>query len=179
TRPVNISAQEMQLRDFLDAIFRDQPLQYFIKEQTIVVEEKAAARKAAVPVEQEITGTIVHAGTKEPLAGATIAVKGMQTIAISDQSGRFSIQADIGDVLIISYVGFQSREIKVTAANTGTSMLTPAQTALNEIVINKGYYTTTSKLNTGNVSRVSSEEIARQPVNNPLLALQGRVPGLN
>ncbi|MDN5285418.1 MAG: TonB-dependent receptor plug [Mucilaginibacter sp.] len=49
---------------------------------------------------------------------------------------------------------------------------------LQEVVVNKGYYTTTQRLNTGNVVKITAEEIEKQPVANFLQALQGRVPGL-
>src|SRR5260221_11738955 len=48
---------------------------------------------------------------------------------------------------------------------------------LDETIV-KGYYNTTKRLNTGSVSKVTGEEIARQPVSDPLMALEGRVPGL-
>jgi hypothetical protein len=49
---------------------------------------------------------------------------------------------------------------------------------LNEVVINKGYYTEKQRYSVGNVGQVTSKDIEKQPVQNPLLALQGRVPGI-
>lgn len=57
-------------------------------------------------------------------------------------------------------------------------MLSPTATSLNAVTVNKGYYTTSNKLNTGNVSIVTAKDIEKQPVANFLQALQGRVPGL-
>ncbi|WP_299515835.1 SusC/RagA family TonB-linked outer membrane protein [Mucilaginibacter sp.] len=56
--------------------------------------------------------------------------------------------------------------------------LATATSRLEEVVVNKGYYTTTQRLNTGNVVKITAEEIEKQPVANFLQALQGRVPGL-
>lgn len=62
--------------------------------------------------------------------------------------------------------------------NVGTVRLKMGISDLNEVEINKGYYTTTKKLNTGSISTVSADEIAHQPVTDFLAALQGKVPGL-
>lgn len=56
--------------------------------------------------------------------------------------------------------------------------LSPSISALNEVVVNKGYYSESQRLTTGNVTKVKSEDIVKQPVDNVLAALEGRVPGL-
>src|SRR5690606_10255548 len=65
-------------------------------------------------------------------------------------------------------------------ADVGTIRLVPVQSQLSvvDVVYNKGYYNESRRLSTGSVARVSAEEIARQPIGNPLLALQGRLPGV-
>src|SRR5690606_23080910 len=51
-------------------------------------------------------------------------------------------------------------------------------TALGEVVINAGYYNTTQRERTGSISRITAEDIEKQPVSNPLAAMQGRMPGV-
>lgn len=125
-----------------------------------------------------ITGTVLHATTRAPLAGATVQVKGSKRSVVTDENGKFSIEANTGDVLVISYVGFEQQEYKAARSELGNILLVSAQTSLEEVVVNKGYYNTTKDINTGSVAKVSAAEIARQPVTNPLLALHGRMAGV-
>jgi hypothetical protein len=80
--------------------------------------------------------------------------------------------------LVISYVGYETQIVSVKGKGFINVSLKLNVASLNEVVINKGYYTETKRLSTGNVSTVKSEDIQKQPVNNPLLALVGRVPGV-
>lgn len=126
---------------------------------------------------EEIKGRLVNSETKGPLAYATITVKGTTTAVKSDDRGFFSIQATIGDVLLITYAGSQPFSLKVTSSELGEVSITVEASALDEVQV-IAYGKTSRRLSTGNVSTVKAAEIERQPVNNPLLALAGRVPGL-
>jgi hypothetical protein len=79
-------------------------------------------------------------------------------------------------VLNISYTGYISRQVMWEGTETST-ILQKSSSPLDAIVIIP-YGTTTARLNTGDISTVSSKVIAEQPVANPLAALEGRVPGL-
>ncbi|HEY8389206.1 MAG TPA: TonB-dependent receptor, partial [Parasegetibacter sp.] len=125
-----------------------------------------------------VSGTVVSAETREPLAGASVTVRGGSSAVVTDADGKFTISAEAGNVLVITYVGFQSREVTVTTESIGTITLIPVAGNLQEVVINKGYYTETKRLTTGSVSNIGSTVIGNQPVTNPLAALQGRVTGL-
>ncbi|RYY12604.1 MAG: hypothetical protein EOO04_33355, partial [Chitinophagaceae bacterium] len=63
--------------------------------------------------QQSINGTL-RSPTGEAIVGATVNIKGTDRSVITDQNGRFTITADSGTVLILSFVGFQSKEITVT-----------------------------------------------------------------
>ena len=115
----------------------------------------------------------------EPLAGANVMIKGTKKGTITDANGNFTLNGVQGDVLVISSVGFETQEVKVKGrSELGIAVLKVSRSELDEVVVNKGYYYESKRLSTGNVSTVKAEEIEKQPVNNPLLALQGRVPGL-
>lgn len=174
---VSLEASNMPLRDLLDMVFKERPIEYVIKGKTIVL-----SGKSRTPVmwmkEQPIKG-IIRDQNGVPLAGASVSRKGAKTSTISDKDGRFTINADIGDELVITYVGFVSRAVAVTAADMGPITLEASETALNEVTVNAGYYVTKERLRTGSISKVTSKEIANQPVTSPLMALQGRLPGVN
>ncbi|NII26071.1 SusC/RagA family TonB-linked outer membrane protein [Pseudoflavitalea sp. X16] len=184
-RPVTIVARQLPLEKFMDQVLNGQQLDYFIESQTIVVRKKIVAADAAKTagmdqqpaLPQEIKGVLLHADTREPLFRATVLIKGTQTFVVTDKNGAFSIPAKAGDVLVISYVGFQSKEIKITAAQAGIIMLAPANSVLDEAVV-QAYGITSRRVSTSNITKVSGKELNNAPVTNPLAALQGRVPGM-
>jgi TonB-dependent starch-binding outer membrane protein SusC len=81
-------------------------------------------------------------------------------------------------VLVISFVGYQDKQIKVAKETTLSIRLELKTATMESVVVNKGYYSEQQKLSAGNVSSVKAADIERQPVSNPLAALQGRIPGL-
>src|SRR5690606_30944591 len=72
----------------------------------------------------------------------------------------------------------KAQEVKA-GLNLGIIKMELDDSELDEITVSGGYYTTTSKMKTGSISKITSEEIRNQPVTSPLMALQGRVPGLD
>ncbi|MBO9573655.1 MAG: TonB-dependent receptor plug domain-containing protein, partial [Chitinophagaceae bacterium] len=125
-----------------------------------------------------ITG-IIRDAEGNPLPGVNIVVKGTKRGVTTDANGKFSIEMGMNQTLVISSVGFNSREIRLDNFNAPLIVvLEKSVSELDEVVINKGYYTEKEKYTVGNVGKVTAKDIEKQPVNNPLLALQGRVPGL-
>lgn len=183
TRPVTLQVQNMPLAAFLDSLLKDQPLKYEISVKTITLlpnppatisYDRQQQRWAAF---QEIRGTVTGDGNA-PLAGASVKIKGMEAGTYTDASGRFTINAERGQVLIISYIGYQNKQIKIAKESTLNIRLELATSAMDAVVVNKGYYTEKQRLSAGNVATVKAVDIERQPVSNPLAALQGRIPGM-
>ncbi len=106
-----------------------------------------------------------------------VVVKGTRKGVTTDTYGRFSIDAEHGKTLVISNIGYTSKEIKVNEENTMIVGLEITTSKLDEVQI-IAYGTSSQRFQTGNVASVKAKDIEKQPVNNPLLALQGRVPGL-
>ena len=112
-----------------------------------------------------------------PLQGASVKIKNANIGTITDNKGLFTLRNVPDDAIaVISYIGYETKE--VSAANDFTVTLSNSDSKLDEIHV-IGYGTTTQRLNTGSVAKVTSDEISQQPVSNPLAALQGRVAGLN
>ncbi len=174
---VTISASNQPLESFLVAVFKDQPLDYSVKDKTIFIKPKTQvpAAPSATEIRQEITGTIKGTdGT--PLPGVTIRIKGSQLGATTDVDGKFKLNAEPGDVLVISYIGYEAQEVTVGSGSISIS-LRPAASALDEAVV-IGYGSAVRKSLTGSVSSVKSKDLSTSPVTDPLAAMQGRVPGL-
>ncbi len=121
-------------------------------------------------------GKVTDADGK-PIPGVTVQLKGRTLGTTTDVDGRFILpKVAIGETLVISSIGFEKREVIVR----GKSILAQLNVDVNKLdeTIVVAYGTTTQRLSTGNIASIKAKDIEKQPVNNPLLALQGRVPGL-
>lgn len=127
--------------------------------------------------QQELTGKVTGPNG-QPLLGVTIVVKNRDYGVTTNIEGEFSIQVANGETLVFSSMGYQSQEILVQNQTPLNIILKEDRAALEEVTINAGYYTVTERERTGNISRVTAEELENQPVLNPLAAIQGRMPGV-
>lgn len=114
-----------------------------------------------------------------PISGASIIVKNTTTGAVSDFDGRYNITAKPTDTLQISYLGYSMVSIPIQNRSSINVTLQEDATALGEVRINAGYYTTTDREKTGSIARITAKDIEKQPVSNPLAAMQGRMAGVN
>ncbi len=114
-----------------------------------------------------------------PLPGATIWIKGTDRRYSSKEDGAFFLSTTAPHpVLQISYTGYATQEYHVPDPDADVHVtLNQSPSHLDETII-IAYGTTSKRLNTGNVASVTAADIEKYPVANPLLALQGRVPGL-
>ena len=112
-----------------------------------------------------------------PLAGAAVLVKGTSDGTIADEKGEFTISVQKGQVLVISFIGFQDKSVQVTDQLTYFINLDPDTNFLEETVVIG--YDTQKKVNlTGSVSSVSTEQFKNRPIVQASTALQGIAPGV-
>lgn len=137
----------------------------------------AYASASSSLLQRTIQGTVTDASTGEPLPGVNIIIQGTTQGAISDISGSFTIEADAGDVLHISYIGYVTQEITVGDQTNISISLEPDIMGLDEIVV-VGYGTQKRTEVTGAISTVESDEINSVPVTTADQALQGRAAGV-
>ncbi len=132
----------------------------------------------AATAQIKITGHISIAPDNESAIGATVAVKGISSGAITDVDGNFSIQVpDRKAILVFSYTGYTTQEQEVGDRNVFTIMLAEDASQLNEVIVT-GYGTEKRSNISGSVSTVSAEEIAERPILRVEQALQGRTAGV-
>jgi TonB-dependent starch-binding outer membrane protein SusC len=144
----------------------------------VVTQSNAAESMAESRTPQIISGTITESVSSQPLAGVNVFVKGTSRGTTSDARGHFSIEVDADEILVFSFIGYQAQEIRITGQSTLNIALQEETKNLNEVVINAGYYSTTKATQTGNIIKVTANDIEKQPVSNPIATLMGRVPGL-
>ncbi|WP_161805826.1 SusC/RagA family TonB-linked outer membrane protein [Pedobacter sp. Hv1] len=173
---ISISANNESLEAVLDKCISDQSLSYSIEDKTIVIKEKKKIFNQFLNI--DITGKLVDE-TGQPIAGATIKVKGTTAVTTSNSEGVFSLKNIADDATLeISYLGYQIKEVKASK-DLGTLRMEVAVGKLDQVTVNAGYYTVKDGERTGSISRITSKDIETQPVNNVLAIMQGRMPGVN
>lgn len=121
---------------------------------------------------------IVKDATGEPMIGANVMVKGTTNGTITDFDGNFTLSGvKASDVLVFSYIGCITQEIKVGNQTKFDVTLKDDAQALEEVVV-IGYGTTKKKDLTGSVASVGGETLAKVPVTSAAEALTGRLPGV-
>jgi TonB-linked SusC/RagA family outer membrane protein len=193
---VTIAANDEPLGDILDNLLSPRHIRYKVDEKNngIIILRYRRERSAGSPSERSasgsssksnrwddpiiVTGTVTDAATQQPLAGVNVLVKGTTQGTTSDSEGRYIIRADEDDVLVFSFIGFAPVEVHITNRSTIDVSMKEDVKNLNEVVVNAGYYETTDRFQTGNITTVDLREIEKQPVLNPLSALMAQVPGL-
>lgn len=113
----------------------------------------------------------------EPLVGVTIQVKGTNSGTATDAEGKFSIEAPEGATLVVSYIGYNTKEVPLNGQANITIVLQTASTGLNEVVV-VGYGTQKKIDLTGAVSAIGPKELENRPITNMSSALQGTMPGV-
>ena len=123
-----------------------------------------------------VKGTVTENVFNEPVLGATVVETGTSNGVATDLDGHFTLTVPVKSTLTISFVGYKTQVLQPQA--TMNVMLEENSELLNEMVVT-GYTMQRKADLTGAVSVVSVDEIAKQNENNPIKALQGRVPGMN
>src|SRR5690606_2147254 len=122
----------------------------------------------------QVRGTVVDENG-EPAIGATIQVKGTSQGTVSDYDGKFTLTAPSSGTLVISYVGYRTQEIPVSA-NINVE-LRPDTELLDEVLV-VAFGTAKKSAFTGSAKVVSSEQLSKSQVTSVTNALAGAVPGL-
>lgn len=172
----------------LKEVLNNQPLTFIIKDKTVFIKAKPVSTVALQPTVTppnetflttiDVSGKVMDADGN-PLAGASVKVKGTTIGTTTNADGTYTLKGiDENATLIFSYAEHETIELKVNNRTSITASLKRTEGNLQEVVINKGYYTEKQRYSLGNVGKVTAKDIEKQPVNNPLLALQGRVPGI-
>jgi TonB-dependent starch-binding outer membrane protein SusC len=129
-----------------------------------------------VSAQDNISG-IIKAEDGSPLPGATVMEKGTQNATVTDIDGAFTLKVPKGSTLVVSFVGYEPKEIVVENSSTLDLVLQSDAKTLNELVV-VGYQAITRKSVTTAISSVNEKELSPTTTNNIAQTLQGKVPGL-
>lgn len=125
--------------------------------------------------QQTVTGTITDE-EGVPLPGATVAVKGTSNATTADFDGNYVIQAANGEVLVVSYVGYNAQEFMVSSSSADVS-LSPS-TELDEVVVTAQGIARKEKALGYAVTTITSEDLERKPETDISKILTGKIPGV-
>jgi TonB-dependent starch-binding outer membrane protein SusC len=186
--PISVSLKDAPVEEALRSVLLGLPLDFELQGNTIFITRKPITRKAPSPdalseppaAPPDTLHGYVRDSTGAPLPGASITIKGTTDGTRTDIKGGFGlIRVKSGTVVVISYTGYNNKEVVITSA-TRTPLfvyLQRSQSVLDATVV-QAYGTTSRRYSVGSISTVDAETIEKQPVTNVLLALAGQVPGL-
>lgn len=185
-KPVTLELRNVPIDDGLKEIFKEQPLTYVIRANTIFITGKT---NVETPVRQDIQittapppvvvkGKIINEdGT--PLSGATVQIKGKTGGTTSKSNGEFEFTSnDDNPTIVISYVGYITQEIKYSSQQYLMVKLQPNANSLNSVVV-VGYGTQKKQNITGAVDQIGTEFFEDRPMPSITKGLQGALPNLN
>lgn len=191
---VDLDLGKRNLGETLDLILAGKPLRYkVVKDKFIVL--SAISRKHEVSVVPHLSTQLmpkhilsippfniegqVTDDTGEPLIGVNIQVKGTNKGTATDFEGRFTLEdIDENAVLVVSYVGYQTKEVSVAGKSNLAITLVSDSQLLDEVVV-VGYGTVKKRSLTASVSRVENKKLDEIPSIRPENALIGRMAGIN
>jgi TonB-linked SusC/RagA family outer membrane protein len=176
---LSVNFNDTDLKEVLKVCTADLSLVYTIDDKNIIISKKEPTFLERVVdrwVSIDVRGRVTDAEGKS-LPGASVKVKATGRMVSTDGKGEFFLRGvEEGAVLVVSFIGYLQRELRVEK-ELGNVALEMSDSKLDEVQV-IAYGTTTRRLSTGNISTVKAEDIAKSPVQNPLLALQGRIPGI-
>jgi TonB-linked SusC/RagA family outer membrane protein len=192
-RPVTIHVKNASLPAVLKQLFELQPFEYRMMDQTIIVTPVAPARIKQkenttevmnAPVRDTvITGRVITDSTRLPLEGATVIIKGSNRNAVTDKEGRFRIRIPVtGATLLISYIGYQEKNIVVNAPTTAPLFITLKETIreMQEVsVVNTGYQSLPKERATGSFTQIDNKLFNQQSGTDILSRLESITSGLS
>ncbi len=178
TKPVTIDVKNVTLENALSSVLENQSLTFNIVNKIIVIKEVENSSITAPTAIFRAGGRIVDE-KGEPVTGATIKVKGTDIAVVSDQNGRFTINAPTNAVLTVSFIGYKTQEVTLKGDQLDLVIkLTVEEQGLNEIII-VGYGEQKKASLTAAITQVAGKDLQRTGgVTNLGMALTGNLPGV-
>ena len=187
---ISINVKNVALKTVLQQVFSNQPLMYTVENNSVVVSLNESPTKSKIIEETESSlyvsadiGGKVTDSLGNPLNGASVTLLGTKYSTKTDENGSFKfLDVDYANyVMVITHLGFDKRTINIVHSS-GTFdiniILKRTISQLDELQV-VAYGSQSKRFNVGSVATVTAAEIEKQPITNPLLALQGQVAGLS
>lgn len=169
---VTINAVEEEVLTVIQRVLQNTSLTYEVLNKKLVVLKRAGMAVQPAQVSGKVTDS-----SGAPIVGASVRIKGTTAGTSTDANGNFSLTVPDSATLVISSVGFETQEVEVGTQTTINITLNASSSALDQVVV-VGYGTQRKRDLTGSVASVKGADLAKQPVQTPTQAMQGRVAGV-
>ncbi|SEW35378.1 SusC/RagA family TonB-linked outer membrane protein [Chitinophaga arvensicola] len=180
-KSVSVDLKDAPVGKALSKVFEGSSFQYEVIDKVISVNTSAPKKQqeasAPVPDTMSIDG-VVYGSNALLLENATVRTLQSKKLVLTNASGKFHLKGVYhGEILAVSYMGYQQQQMIIRDDKLVAIFLKPAENQLDNVVV-RAYGKTSTRFATGSISTVTAKELANQPVLNPMVALQGKVPGL-
>ncbi|MGK9125662.1 TonB-dependent receptor [Olivibacter sp. SA151] len=169
-RIVEVGSLQSNLADVLEEVLAPMDINYKVENEKILLIQNRQ--------ELKIVGKVTDATDNAPLPGVSVLVKGSTNGILTDNQGQYSLTVKANDILVVSYVGYTSQEVRVSSGKTTYNISLQSTTSdLDEVVVT-GYSAQRKKDLTGAVAVVDIGQLKSQPAASPVEALQGKATGV-
>jgi TonB-linked SusC/RagA family outer membrane protein len=173
---VSIQVKDMALAEVLEKCFEGQPLTFSMENKTIILKQKKTVTGLPLPP-ISVKGTVTDE-KGQGIPGVNVTIRGTSNNVITDKNGSYQISMNDAEVvLVFSYVGYATQEVKIGNQREVDVMLKESTQSFNEVVV-VGYGTQKKANLTGAISVVDTKLLENRPVTNALAALQGAASGI-
>ena len=178
SRSITLTQTTGTVEEFLQEVARQTLLSFRQINNNIDVRKEKEVKPVSVTKQEMVTITGKVLDPKgDPLPGVTIIIDGTNTGTVTNIDGQYSIEANEGDVLVFSFVGFERLRRVVGSSNIIDVTMVEDLSSLEEFVI-VGYGTQREQDRISAISKVKTEDIVKTPATNAMQSLQGRVAGV-
>lgn len=174
-RTVTLTVKDVKLETALERLFAGTNIGYEIKGQKVYLSKKSTGTQTST-LPRSINGTVLD-GSGQPVIGASVVIKGTTKGASTGLDGSFTLDAVPDDVLVVSYIGYDTQEIPVGPRTEIKVSLKENATQLDDVVV-VGYGVVKKRDVSTAISSIKAEDIANQPNSDFRQAMAGKMPGV-
>jgi len=172
---IDVNVRDEEVPKLLDNLMNGSGFKYNLLANHLIVITKA---EEEIPVmAPPFTGKVTDE-KGQPLVGASVRIKGSRTGTSTDANGSFTLEVPDNTTLVISYLGYEDKEVAATGSSTLNVQLKLAVNSLNEAVV-VGYGTQKKVNLTGAIATVNADKLEGRPMVNLADGLEGLIPNLN
>jgi len=172
SQKINIDVANSDIKDVLGKLFVGTDLTYKMLANNLIVVISSSLTFQDIKVTGKVTGD-----NGQALSGVSVSLKGSARGTTTDNNGNYELTVPENGTLVISYIGFTSKEVPVNSQSVIDVKLAASNTVLDQVVV-VGYGVQRKLDVTGAVGQIKGAEIAKLPSVNPVSGLQGKLAGV-
>jgi len=177
TQKLSVDVVDKPVNSLLSEILQRTDMVYSMEGKHIIISVKDPALTSSQQT-RPLSGTIMD-NTREPLIGVSVVIKGTTTGTLTDINGNYSLNVNEGDIIVISYVGYNTQEIAVGNKTVINVTLEDSNIALDAVVVTALGIKRAEKALSYNVQQISSDDLNTVKDANLINSLSGKVAGVN